>query len=155
MYDLRLRYTTDFITFHDSVVVTIILDNTDYVVSPTANAVVDMTATVDLVIDGGDCHSDTKGETFQGHVRAVHPHFGMWSLDLQLTIHTHGAQASPQCRRYASLADTGYASFAWSLDTATLDQCGYTLTLVAYDRRILNSNGGVPYVSKAVGFSVT
>jgi hypothetical protein len=47
----------------------------------------------------------------------------------------------------------------WQLHTiqsgVALDPCGYTLTLRAYDRAIINSNGAVVHqASKAVGFCV-
>ena len=136
--------------------VTITLDNTGFTVSPTANSTVDLASTLDLVIDGGDCHAYVKGvDTINGHLRALDTHFWGWSLSLEPTTHTHGAQASPSCRSYASLTDTGDQNLAWTLDTSPLDQCGYTLTLRASDRAIVNSNGAIVHsAAKAVGFSV-
>lgn len=159
-YDIRLAYSEDYpITpssvIHYSDVVTIILDNTNYTVSPTPNAVVDTAYNLDLVIDGGDCHSYSKGKTFQGHLRALDKYFWRWILELQPTTHTHGTQASPPCRSYGSLADQGDANGPWSLDTTNMDKCGYTLILWAYDRTIVNSNGAIVHWNKkAVGFSV-
>ncbi|MDD1750515.1 MAG: hypothetical protein LUO89_11650 [Methanothrix sp.] len=159
-YDLRLAYTKDYpITpasvIHYSNVVTIVLDNVNYVASPTANPVVDPASTLDIVIDGGDCHAYDKGATIDGHLRALDLNFWLWTLDLQPATHTNGAQASPQCRSYASLADGGDANAEWHLDTSKLDKCGYTLTIRAYDRVILNSNAALTHEnSKAVGFSV-
>ena len=159
-YDLRLAYTMDYpITpaslIHYSNVVTIVLDNVNYVASPTANSVVDPASTLDIVIDGGDCHAYDKGVTIDGHLRAIDRHFWLWTLDLQPATHTNGAQASPQCRSYASLADGGDSNAEWHLDTSKLDKCGYTLTIRAYDRVILNSNAALKHEnSKAVGFSV-
>lgn len=159
-YDLRLAYTKDYpITslsvIHYSDMVTIILDNTNYTVSPTPNAIVDTAYNLDLVIDGGDCHSYEKETSFQGHLRALDKYFWKWVLELQPTTHTHGTQANPQCRSYSSLAEQGDANALWSLDTSNLDKCGYTLTLWAYDRTIVNSNGAIVHWNKkAVGFSV-
>jgi hypothetical protein len=154
-YDVRLEYTVDFATFYHSQIATVVVNNVQYDVSPTANAAVDFAHTVDLVIDGGDCHSYAQGTSFSGHLRAVHPFFGGWSLALEPSTHTHAAQASPPCRTYGSIADSGYPTFPWNLDTAPLDQCGYTLTLTASDRRIVNSDpSAVQSASKAVGFSV-
>lgn len=159
-YDIRLAYTKDYpltvsSVIHYSQVVTIILDNTNYTVSPTPNAVVDTAYTLDLVIDGGDCHSYNKGGTFKGHLRILDKYFWKWVLELQPTTHTHGTQASPPCRSYGSLVDNGDGNALWSLDTTKLDKCGYTLTLWAYDRTIVNSNGAiVHWDKKAVGFSV-
>ena len=160
-YDLRLAYTTDdpldpTSVIHYSIVVTIVLDNDDFSVSPTPNAVVDPAFDLDLVIDGGDCHSYVKGATIKGHLRALDQHFWAWSLELQPTTHTHGTLPAPSCRSYGSLLDQGDANAPWTLDTAAMDQCGYTLTLHASDRTIVNSNGAIVHsASKAVGFSVT
>jgi hypothetical protein len=160
VYKLRLAYTKDYpITpisiIHYSDEVIIILDNTGYTVSPTANAIVDTAYKLDLVIDGGDCHSYLKGNIIKGHLRALDQHFWKWVLELQPTTHTHGTKASPQCKSYSSLVDQGYEKEAWKLNTSNLDKCGYTLILWAYDRTIINSNGAiVHWEKKAVGFSV-
>jgi len=159
-YDIRLAYTEDYpITIssiiHHSEIVTIVLDNTNYTVSPTPNMTVDTSYKQDIVIDGGDCHSYKKGETIKGHLRALDKHFWKWTLEIQPTTHTHGTQASPRCRSYSSLTDTGDGNAAWSLDTSKLDKCGYTITLWARDRTIVNSNGALHHWNKkAVGFSI-
>jgi hypothetical protein len=158
-YDIRLAYSTDYpalSVISYSPVVTIILDNTQFDVSPTANATIDFSSTLDLVIDGGDCHSYTQGGQISGHLRAVHNHFWVWAFDLEPTTHTHGAQPVPECRSFGSLADTGDANAAWTLDTTQMDRCGYTLTLRAWDRTIVDSNGAIEHTAaKSVGFSVT
>jgi hypothetical protein len=159
-YDLRLAYTKDYPIasssyIHYSNIVTIVLDNTNYRVSPDANTEVDTAYTLDLVIDGGDCHSYAKGSTIEGHLRAVDQYFWKWVLELQPETHTNGTQAIPPCRSYDSLLDLGYSNYAWTLHTTNLDKCGYTLTLKAYDRTIINSNGAIVHWNKkAVGFSV-
>lgn len=161
-YDIRLAYTKDYpltpsSVIHYSDIVTIVLDNTDYTVSPTPNNVVDTAYTLDLVIDEGDCHSYTKDPNteIKGHLRAVDKYFWKWVLELQPTAHTHGTQADPRCRSYGSLVDQGDENAPWSLYTKELDKCGYTLILWAYDRTIINSNGAiVHWKRKAVGFSV-
>ena len=146
---------------HYSDVVTIVIDNVNYNVSPTPNSVVDTTSTLDIVIDGGDCHSYIQGHVIKGHLRAMDRHFWRWTLDLQPSTHTHGVTATPRCRAYGSLLDQGDANAVWEIDTdqggtKKLDQCGYTLTLRAYDRAIVNSNGAVVHHNnKAVGFSIT
>ncbi|MCP4580515.1 MAG: hypothetical protein GY839_02775 [candidate division Zixibacteria bacterium] len=159
-YDLRLAYTKDYpltlsSVIHYSDVVTIILDNTNYTVNPGIGGVVNTAYDLDLVIDGGDCHSYSQGDTIPGHLRALDKYFWKWRLELQPTTHTHGTQASPRCRSYGSLVDQGDANAPWSLDTTNLDKCGYTITLWAYDRTIVNSNGAIVHWNKdAVGFSV-
>jgi hypothetical protein len=160
-YDLRLAYTKDYpltpgSVIHYSNVVTIVLDNVNYVASPTPNPAVDPASTLDIVIDGGDCHAyDKGGALIQGHLRALDDYFWLWTLDLQPATHTHGTQASPSCRSYATLADKGDANAPWSLNTSKLDKCGYTLTIRAYDRAIVNSNTAIVHSNaKSVGFSV-
>jgi hypothetical protein len=161
LYDMRLAYTTDYPITASSVifytnVVTFVVSNRSFTVSPTPNATIDTSYDVDLVIDGGDCHSYTQGNTINGHLRATNPYFWQWTLDPEPSTHTHGTQCAPPCRSYGSLSDQGATpSETWSLDTSKLDKCGYTATLRAYDRAIVNSNGAVVHsASKAVGFSV-
>lgn len=155
-YTLRFEYTDEngFVQVGD--VFSIIIHNQGMSVSPTANAVVDATKDLDLVIDGGDCHSYTNSDPLiSGHLRAVHPYFASWALELQPTSHTHGAVPSPISRSYASVGDTGDSNAPWSLDTTPLDNCGYTVSLRAHTRVILDSSPGwLPeYGPKAVGFS--
>lgn len=163
-YSLRLAYTEDYPITAASAIsysqpVTIVVDNKPFVVSPTANITVDTASTLDLVIDGGDCHSyvgGPDGETISGHLRALHDQFWFWALDLEPSTHTHGAAPTPACRSFTSLVDNGDGAAAWTLSTKDLDTCGYTLTLRAWDRTIVDSNGAIEHsASKAVGFSVT
>lgn len=159
LFDIRLAYKVGppsiFTPIHYSDIVTIAVDNIDFSESPTPNTTIDFSHTLDLVIDGGDCHSYPQGTTFSGHLRAIDQYFWKWRLELQPSTHTHGAQTDPPCRCYDSLTDNGDGNKEWSLDTSLLDPCGYTATLWAYDRAIINSNGAiVHWGKKAVGFSV-
>lgn len=159
-YMVRLAYSDAYPalppgSIHYSDVVVVRLDNTGFVVSQTPNTSVDTSSTLDLVVDGGDCHQYEKGAVINGHLRVLDTHFHRWNLELQPTTHTHGTQASPACRSVASLADSGDGNAAWTLDTEDLDPCGYTLTLWGRDRAIVDSNGALMHVAKkAVGFSV-
>jgi hypothetical protein len=158
-FDLRLEYrkTTDAPgVYLQSHVVSIKLHNYQMVASTVATSLIDSTKDLDLVIDGGDCHSYSQSATIHGHLRVIDQYFGKWSLDLQPATHTNGAVAVPSCRIYNSLADQGDGNLAWSLslDTNKPDKCGYTLTLTGSDRTIINSNGGPHTASKAVGFAV-
>ena len=162
-YDLRLAYTTDNpslgppATIHYSLTKTVVICNTAFHVSPTPNATIDFSSTLDLIITGGDCHKYSKqnNDTIPGELRAVHPFFGSWSLDLQPTTHTHGVTPSPSSRPFISAPDGGDADAPWTLMVGGLDACGYTVTLRAYDRTIVNSNAGsVHSGAKAIGFSV-
>jgi hypothetical protein len=160
VYDLRLVYTKDYpITLssfiHYSDIVTIVLDNTNFTVSPTPNANVDTAYMLDLVIDGGDCHSYLQDEIIKGHLRALDKDFWKWQLELQPTTHFTGSPVDKPCRSYGSLVDEGDENAEWNLDTSMLEKCGYTLTLWAHDRTIVNSNGAiVHWDKKAIGFSV-
>lgn len=158
---IRLAFTKDYPITPASVIetseaVTIVLDNTDFRVNPGTGAEVNREYSVDLVIDGGDCHSYEKGDTFTGHLRVIDKHFWKWRLDLEPTSHTHNTQAVPRCKSYGSLVDQGYEDEPWEVDTTELDPCGYTLTVHAYDRTIIDSKGAALHsrAHKAVGFSV-
>jgi len=159
-FDLRVEYrraTDPAGAYHHSNVVTIRLHNYQMVASIVASAVIDSGKDVDLVIDGGDCHSYTKNPAavINGHLRVVDPYFGSWSLDLQPATHTNGTVPNPSCRTYISLSDIGDGNLAWSLNTSQMDKCGYTLTIRGYDRTILNSNVASAHsAGKAVGFAV-
>ncbi len=163
-YDLRLVYTKDYpITstslIHKSKVVSIVVHNKGFTVSPTANNVIDMGYDLDMVIDGGDCHSyeqkDPNQNIIHGHLRAVNDFFWYWTIDLEPSTHTHSTQTTPPCKSYKAINDNGYANEPWQLDITKLDPCGYTATLRAYDRTIIDSNGAIVHSNaKAVGFAV-
>ncbi len=157
-FDLRLEYrkvTDPAGLYHASQVVSIKLHNYQMVASATANSLIDFTKDLDLVIDGGDCHSYSQSTKIFGHLRAIDPYFGGWSLELQPSTHTNGTVAQPSCRTYTSLVDSGDANLAWTLDTSKLDKCGYTLMFHGTDRTIINNNGASMHTAnKAVGFSV-
>ena len=177
-YDIRLKYTRDYpltpaSIFGYSKVVTIWVHNKGFTVSPTPNAAVDMGYDVDLVIDGGDCHAYFQGDIISGHLRAKNDYFWICSLDLQPSTHTHTIKTKPPCKTYGALPFNGYDNELWGLNTVLtdssnnpiidpntskpimLDPCGYTLTLWAYDRTIVDSNGAiVHWERKAVGFSI-
>lgn len=152
-------------------VFSLIICNVHMSINPFATPTVDFTKTLDLVIDGGDCHCYDKtpsNNIISGHLRAVHPYFASWGLDLQPTSHTHGVVPSPVSRYYDALpnagdignlgnnADDGDGNAAWSLNVSGLDNCGYTVSIYAHSRVIRDSSTLFPwYGIKAVGFSVT
>ncbi|MEK6708558.1 MAG: hypothetical protein AABY81_07135 [Pseudomonadota bacterium] len=155
-YTIRFEYTDEFGNPVVGDVFSIVVCNKGMTVSQTANNAVDMTKDLDLVIDGGDCHSyKNSAPMINGHLRAVHPFFSSWALDLQPTSHTHGAHPVPINRSYSSLGDSGDSNASWSLDTTPLDPCGYTVSLKGHSRVILHSNPGYfpEYGPKAVGFA--
>lgn len=155
-YTIRFEYTDELGNPVTGDEFSIVVCNQPMTVSPTANASVDVTKSIDLVIDGGDCHSYGKMDPIiNGHVRAVHPYFASWTLDLQPTSHTNGAVPTPASRSYSALGDTGDANAPWTLETTPLDPCGYTISALGHTRVILNSNPGwfPQYGPKAVGFA--
>ncbi|MCW3126850.1 MAG: hypothetical protein JWO03_2508 [Bacteroidetes bacterium] len=156
LYTIRFEHTDEFGNISaDTDQFVIMVCNKGMSISPTANTSVDTAYDLDLVIDGGDCHSYTPGDpTINGHLRAVHPYFSSWSIALQPTTHTHGVTPVPVSRIVTSPADNGDANAVWSLDTSSLDPCGYTVSIGAHTRVILNSNMQLPYYApKAVGFA--
>ncbi len=125
-------------------------------ISPTANSSVDFTKDLDLVIDSGDCKLYSDTDVIHGHLRAVHPYIADWSLDLQPSSHVpSGLHPTPLSGSYPTTSFTdGEHELAWSLATETLPQCGYTISIGAHTRVILNSYTGFPYYApKAVGFA--
>ncbi len=122
-------------------------------ISPTANASVDFTKDLDLVIDSGDCKLYSGNDVIAGHLRAVHPFVADWALDLQPSSHVPaGLTPTPAGKNYP--VTTGETNSPWSLDTSTLPQCGYTVSIGAHTRVILNSNTTLPYYApKAIGFA--
>lgn len=170
-YTIRFTHTDALNNEQVADLFTVIINNTHMTISTTANTSVDFTKTLDLVIDGGDCHCYDKtatNHTVNGHLRAVHPYFAHWALDLQPTSHTHGTLPSPSARYYDSVAghgdvgdlgsilDDGDDNAPWSVDVSAMDNCGYTVSIHACTRVIRNSSTQQPwYGVKAVGFSVT
>ena len=155
-YTIRFEYTDELGNPVTGDEFSVVACNQGMSVSPTANTTVDLTKNLDLVIDGGDCHSyDSSDALINGHLHAVHPYFGSWSLDLQPTSHTHGAVPSPTSRSYSAIGDNGDVNTPWTLDTTPLDPCGYTVSLYANTRVILSSTPGYfpQYGPKAVGFA--
>lgn len=154
-YSIRFEYTDESGNPVTGDEFSIVICNKGMTVSTTPNTVVDPNHDLDLVIDGGDCHSYSPADPIiNGHVKAIHPYFAKWTIELQPTSHTHGVVPSPTQRDYSSLTDMGDANAPWTLNTAKLDPCGYTVVLLARTRVILNNDLNLPlYGPKAVGFA--
>ena len=158
-HKVRLAFTTDHAHNPSNILYseeyTIMLDNIKFNTNPGFGAVIDPSYTIDLVIDGGDCHQYDKGAVFNGHLRTIDKYFGKWSLHLEPTAHYTGSPISPPSRTVMSLLDNGDGNASWSLNTTTLDPCGYTVRLRGLKRTIFDSSvGNFHYDDKYVGFSV-
>lgn len=170
-YTIRFTHTDALGNEQVADLFSVVINNVHMSISTTANVSVDLTKTLDLVIDGGDCHCYDKtatNHTVSGHLRAIHPYFALWSLDLQPSSHTHGTVPTPSSRYYDALpnagdvgnladnTDDGDENAPWSVDVSAMDNCGYTVSLAARSRVIRDSSTVFPwYGIKAVGFSVT
>lgn len=155
-YTIRFYHTDAFGMEVKADEFTIMVCNRGMHISMTANASVDFASDLDLVVDGGDCHNATSADPIiKGHLRAVHPYFAAWRLELQPSTHTHMAVPIPSTRSHSFIGDTGDANGVWELNTAPLDPCGYTISISADSRVILNSYPGdfPTYAPKAVGFA--
>ena len=156
VYTIRFVHTNEFSTEVIRDQFSIVVCNRGMSISLTANTSVDVTKDLDLVIDGGDCHSYTPKEPgITGHLRALHPYFAWWELVLEPASHTHSTKPVPELRIHSSILDNGDENAEWHLDTSPLDPCGYTVSLHARSRVILNSSPGYfpLYGPKAVGFA--
>lgn len=156
-YTIKMLYTDALNNIQVADEFSMIINNTPMTVNPNAGVAVNTAYDLDLAILGGDCHSYTDAASvIDGRVRAVHAYFAEWNLELQPTAHTHGVKPSPENKFYSFIGDNGSADDPWSLDTALLDPCGYTVRLIAKTRVILNSSPGTlpQYGPKAVGFAV-
>jgi len=161
-YRVRLAYTTDHshntanISYSEEYVIQ--LNNVYFNVNPGYGAAVNPAFTVDMVIDGGDCHTYAKKEIIQGHLRAIDQYFGRWELDVQPTSHITGPVVYTPAggvRNVISALDNGDTNAAWTLDTSNIDPCGYTARVRAYKRTIFDSaTSNFHHVDKYVGFSI-
>jgi hypothetical protein len=163
VYHLRLAYTTDIVGHTGvqySTVYTIILDNTDFKQSPLTTlgrTTLDLASTFDIIIEIGGCVSVKQGELLKGKLRVIDTHFGLWTLTLEPSdpAITGGITPLPTNRPCVSLVDNGDGSHDWTLNTAGLKPCGYTVTLRGYDRAIVNGSLGNRHQdARSVGFAV-
>ncbi|HEX8172745.1 MAG TPA: hypothetical protein VF824_19565 [Thermoanaerobaculia bacterium] len=177
-YDIQLQYTDSNVASGPIVItgeqtVTIEVNNKDFTTSPNWGTSIDTAYDVDIVIQGGDCKlyphgTDLSGTPLRldGRVKVIHPYFSQYTLDLQPSTHVNAAQTRingvvTTVRACTALSDhgddgSGGVTGLWSIvNAATIDPCGYTVLLRAWDRTIRNSNGGSTFfTSKAVGFAI-
>jgi hypothetical protein len=84
-----------------------------------------------------DCATFKVGDVIQGSYSVTDEHFGSLSLTVQPIAHAHGAGVVPPSRSYPIVPTVG-ESGTWTLNTAGMDPCGYTIQLSTSDRTIVN-----------------
>lgn len=90
-----------------------------------------------------------------GLLKVVHPYFGRYDLDLQPDSSSTLVPSAGQPLDCQSLIDDGPEAGTWSLDTAALPRCGYTVRLQGWDRTLVNDGNSNHYGVKYVGFAVS
>ncbi len=110
-----------------------------------------------LSIDGGDCHSYPKemGTVITGKITGIHNYFAWWDLNLQPASRTNGVEPVPNSRSVTSSLDQGDFNAPWSIDTAKMEKCGYTIRGRCFERTIFDNNHNfVDYKETYLGFAV-
>lgn len=147
------------------------LDNTGYKVNGAPSATLDPASTLDVIIAGGDCKFYKKGDIISGQLKVVDNFFSNWSFSIQPAAHIipPGTPLStfitPSARSSVSFADHGDNGLAFTINTAYLQSCGYTLRLSAIDRSLVGYkinfidgsylyNVTSHYAEKYLGFAV-
>ena len=176
-YEIRMQYTdSDPSSAITSETVTIIVNNKGFNPNPNIGTTIDTAYDFDIVIEGGDCKLYPKktdlafpgpAPRIDGRVKVIHQYFGHYTLELQPALHLHGGATRingvvTDTRACTSLSDQGDdgsgaapTSGRWTIvNAASMDPCGYTVMLRAYDRTILNSGTWGFSAAKAVGFAI-
>ncbi|MDT4966783.1 MAG: hypothetical protein QOJ64_1520, partial [Acidobacteriota bacterium] len=91
-----------------------------------------------------DCATLQKGDIIHGEYTALDEHFSSLSLTVQPSgiPGAHGATVNPPSRSYPIPVPTTGEVGTWTLDTSTMDPCGYVVRLVVSDRTIVSGSGG-------------
>ena len=98
-----------------------------------------------------DCATFQVGDVISGTYSVTDEHFGSLALVVEPSGHTHGAAVNPSSRSYPTVPTTG-ESGNWTLDTAGMDPCGYTIQLQSNDRTIVSCDGPWRNDGNFVGF---
>jgi len=140
-YDLRVDLSVDGNPAHDihSNVVTVLVNNAPPVAQLTVN---------------GECGQFSPGDTITGTFTAMATDFGNFSFQILPSGPANGVLPSPagEISVYlgGGIADPGLTDQAFTLNTAGMDDCGYSLTLYVWDRTNVDS-GVTSYLSSASG----
>lgn len=148
-YDLRIDLNVDGNPADDvhSNVVTVLVNNAVPV------------ALLDINLGGGvECGDFSPGDTFTGNYTATASDFGWFAFVIRPAGPTHGVLPTPPSGASSwyggGIADPG-SSGVYTLNTAGMDPCGYSLTLQVWDRTNVNSGGGFNYNERSVGFCLS
>jgi len=146
-FDLRIDLSVDGNPAHDvhSNVVTVMINNTAPV------------AFVDINLGGGGavCGDFSPGDTITGDYTATSPYFGSFWFEILPAPPANGVLPAPASGTSTYLggtvADPGQSG-TYSIDTETMDVCGYSLTIWVSDRTNVNSGETHWYASWSAGF---
>ena len=86
------------------------------------------------------CDEFVVGVLVRGTYGVTDSHFGTLTLSVDPASASGGATPSPASVTYPSLP-TGGGTGTWTLDTASMQPCGYVVRIDAYDRTIVSANG--------------
>ncbi|HEY3136051.1 MAG TPA: hypothetical protein VGL29_08485 [Blastocatellia bacterium] len=150
-FDLRVDLKVDANPANDlhSNVVTVHVDN----VSPTAKLDIDLGV-------GVECADFNLGAVFTGHYTASDAHFGAFSFVIRPPGPAHGVLPVPPAGSHgvipapglSLIPDPGINGGTYTLNTAGMDACGYSLTLQVSDRTNVDSGRANNYNEASVGF---
>jgi hypothetical protein len=146
-FDLRIDLSVDGNPAHDvhSNVVTVLVDNT----RPDALLDIDLGA-------GVECGDFKPGDTFTGHYTASDDNFGGFYFVILPPGPAAGVLPVPPSmvsnHLGGTVADPGVINQVYTLNTTGMAVCGYSLTLVVYDRTNVNSGQTNNSNQASVGF---
>jgi len=100
----------------------------------------------------GDCSTFQVGDIIRGSYSVSDEHFGSLALPVQPSAHANGATVSPSTPTSYPAAPTTGVSGIWTLNTAGMDPCGYTIQLQTNDRTIVGCVSPWRNDSAFVGF---
>jgi hypothetical protein len=100
-----------------------------------------------------ECGTFQVGDVIYGKYTVTDEHFNFLSLTIQPAAHAGGATPNPLGpTAYPAVPTTGVVNHDWSLDTSSMDPCGFVVWLGVRDRTIVNSGFIGRYAQDFVGF---
>ena len=98
-----------------------------------------------------DCGTFKKGWVIHGTYSVTDEHFRRVKFSVLPKAPAHGAAVNPPSRVYPIVPTVG-ESGDWTLNTATMDPCGYVILMEAWDRTIASCDNDGWYNRISVGF---